>query len=76
MLHPGNDGPKKQNNDKCVFEEIQKCPKTALQEPAFVGGELDIFWQILGGARILITKLRNNVVSNSPTYNKHMNFLH
>jgi hypothetical protein len=28
---------------KFVFEEIHKCLKTALQEPAFVGRELDMF---------------------------------
>ena len=68
-------------NDNFVFEEIQKCLKTALYYPAFVGEELDIFLRISGGARISIAKLRRkyhsgeivpdfmlNVVSNSPTY--------
>jgi hypothetical protein len=43
MLHLGGWRILKQKNDKFVFEEIQKCLKAALQEPAFVGRELDIF---------------------------------
>ena len=82
-----NDGTKKLKNDNFVFEEIQKCLKTALYYPAFVGEELDIFLRISGGARISIAKLRRkyhsgeilpdfmlNVVSNSPT-DKHLNLL-
>ena len=82
-----NDGTKELKNDNFVFEEIQKCLKTALYYPAFVGEELDIFLRISGGARISIAKLRRkyhsgeilpdfmlNVVSNSPT-DKHLNLL-
>ena len=78
---------KSKKNDNFVFEEIQKCLKTALYYPAFVGEELDIFLRISGGARISIAKLRRkyhsgeilpdfmlNVVSNSPT-DKHLNLL-